>query len=68
MKYAMTRAAARREIENLKDCTAYFGENVDTPISYNDMYELFRYRCRFGEAETRVIIAALIAAGATFAG
>ena len=60
MKY--TKKQARETIETYKDMTAYF----DNSISQSDMYEMFRYQFRFGEAETRVIIAALVNSGAKF--
>ena len=58
----MTKKAARETIEAYKDLTGYF----DNSITQNEMYEMLRYRMRFGEAETRVIIAALVLAGANF--
>ncbi len=60
MKY--TKKAARENIEVYKERTAFF----DGSISQLDMYEMLRYRMAFGEAESRVIIAALIIAGARF--
>ena len=58
----MTKAKAREIIEANKDNTAYF----DKSISAKEMYEMLRYRMRFGEAETKVIIAALEVSGAKF--
>ena len=58
----MTKAKAREIIEANKDNTAYF----DKSISVKEMYEMLRYRMRFGEAETKVIIAALKVSGAKF--
>lgn len=58
----MTREEAKAEINEYKDHTAYF----DKSISATDMYEMLRYRMRFGEAETRVILASLKLAGAKF--
>lgn len=60
MKY--TKKQARETIEAYKDMTAYF----DGSIKQEDMYDMFRYRYQFGEAETRVLIAALVNAGAKF--
>ena len=60
MKY--TRKAARESIEAYKDMTASF----DGSMSQSNMYEMLRYRMAFGEAESRVILAALILAGANF--
>lgn len=61
MKY--TKKAARETIEAYKDNTAFF----DGSLKHAEMYDMLRYRMRFGEAETRVIIAALINSGAKFA-
>lgn len=48
-------------LEN-KDMTAWFtGE-----LSQDDMWSMFRYRMQFREAETAVLLAALIKAGAKF--
>ena len=60
MKY--TKKNAKETIEASKDMTAYF----DGSINHEKMYEMLRYQMRFGEAETRVIIAALVNAGAKF--
>ena len=60
MKY--TKKAAKESIEAYKDMTSYF----DNSMSQEDMYNMLRYRMQFGEAETRVIIAALVLAGAKF--
>lgn len=60
MKY--TKAKAKETIAAYKDCTAFF----DGSVSHAEMYEMLRYRMRFGEAETRVIIAALVNSGAVF--
>lgn len=51
-----------RIIQENKDDTAWF--NYD--FSFDDMWAMLRYRMEFGEAETAVIIAALIRAGAKF--
>jgi len=51
-----------RIIRENKDMTAWFtGE-----YSQDDMWSMFRYRMGFGEAETAVLLAALIKAGAKF--
>lgn len=61
-KNRWSHADCDRIIKENKDSTAYFcGE-----LSMDDMWEMFRYRFEFGEAETAVIIAALIKAGAVF--
>lgn len=49
-------------IENYKYETNYFTECIPE----SDIYEMFRHRLQFGEAETQVIIAALKLAGAKF--
>ena len=54
---------AKETILAYKDMTAYF----DGSIKHSEMYDMLRYRMKFGEAESRVIIAALINAGAKFA-
>lgn len=59
----MTKKSAREAIEAYKDLTAYFDESM----TQEAMYNMLRYRMQFGEAESRVIIAALIIAGAKFA-
>lgn len=51
-----------RIIKENKDNTAWF--NYD--VSFDDMWTMLRYRMDFGEAETTVIMAALIRAGAKF--
>lgn len=57
----MSKAAARRAVEKYANHTGYF----DGSISYAFMYRMFR-DMQFGEAETKVILAALIQAGAKF--
>lgn len=57
-----TKKQERETIEAYKDLTAYF----DGSISRESMYEMLRNRMFFGEAESRVIIASLILAGAQF--
>lgn len=51
-----------RIIKENKHNTSYF----DYEMTMDEMWEMLRYRMRFGEAETAVIIAALIRAGAKF--
>ena len=58
----MTKKCAKEAIEANKDMTAFFDESM----TQNDMYKMLRYRMRFGEAETRVIMSALILSGAKF--
>ena len=60
MKY--TKEKAKRTIKAFGNMTCYFDESM----TQNEMYELLRYRMKFGEAETRVIIAALVISGAKF--
>lgn len=55
-------ADCNRIITENKDATAYF----DRSLSQDDMWKMLRFRMGFGEAETTVIIAALIKAGARF--
>lgn len=59
----MTKKTAREEIERSKDNTGYFDGSVTAAC----MKDMLRNRMRFGEAETNVIIAALVLAGAKFA-
>ena len=54
-----TKKAERETIEAYKDMTAYFSGE----ISRREISEMFRYRFGFGDAETRVIVAALSLAG-----
>lgn len=54
---------AREILDLWKDETAYF----DGSFSYGEMETLLRNRMGFGQAETTVIIMALIMAGAKFA-
>lgn len=69
-KYA-TRKAAReiilKELEAVKadgeGNTNYFSGG----IKFADMRDMLRYRMGFGEAETELILAALVNAGAKFA-
>ena len=60
MKYA-TRNAAKEAIEHYKDLTGYF----DGSLNMADMAQMFRDK-HFGEAETNVIIAALVLVGGKF--
>lgn len=60
MKY--TKAKAKETVEIYKDNTCFYDES----ITQEEMYEMLRYRMRFGEAETRVIIASLVISGAKF--
>ena len=61
-KSRWTHADCTRIIKENKDMTNYFNGTV----SQDDMWAMLRYRFDFGEAETAVIIAALIKAGAWF--
>ena len=58
----MTKKSAKEAIESYKDMTMFF----DGSMTQNEMYNMLRYHMRFGEAETRVIISALILSGAKF--
>lgn len=58
----MTKKDHKAIIKRYKDQTGYFDESV--PLSR--MYDMLRRDMRFGEAETKVIISALILAGAKF--
>ena len=60
MKYA-TKKVAKEAIEQYKDRTGYFDGSLNTA----DMVKMFR-DMHFGEAETNVITAALVLAGAKF--
>lgn len=57
-----TKKSACETIERYKNDTDYFTEN----ISFSEMYDMLRYRMGFGYAESNVIIAALVLAGAKF--
>ena len=57
MKY--TKKAAAETIKAYAEMTSYF----DNSMTQNELYNMFRYRMQFGEAETRTIIAALVLAG-----
>lgn len=58
-----TKKQERETVRAYKDMTAFF----DNSITRGEMYDLLRYRMRFGEAESRVIISSLVLAGAQFA-
>lgn len=60
MKY--TKKAAKETVETYAHMTAWFDES----ITQEDMFYMLRNRMRFGESETRVIIASLVMAGAKF--
>lgn len=60
MKYA-TKKAAKETFEKYKYSTGY----IDGEFDLKDMKELFR-NMHFGEAETNVIISALVLAGCKF--
>ena len=61
-KYTYTKKHARECVEAYANLTGWFDESM----TQREMFEMIRYRMPFGEAETRVIIAALIMAGAKF--
>ena len=58
----MTREKAKAIIEENKDFTRYF----DGSSTLDQMYEMLAFRMQFGDAESKVIIAALKLAGAKF--
>ena len=60
----MTKKEAKEIIENNKDMTNYFNGILDI----NEIYDMFRYSYRFGEAETMIIISAIVNAGGKFKG
>ena len=60
MKYTKTKA--KETVEAYKDNTCFY----DGSMTQEEMYNMLRYRMRFGEAETRVIIASLVISGAKF--
>ena len=64
MKNCMTQDEAKQIIERHKGETNYFSGNIDI----SDMWDMFRYRYEFGEAETAVILASLVRSGAKFKG
>lgn len=57
-----THTECQRLINEYKDKTAYF----DDSLSHGEMYWLLHKKMGFGEAETIVILAALIKCGAHF--
>ena len=57
-----TKKAAKETVEAYADMTAWFDETM----TQREMFEMLRYRMQLGEAESRVIIAALVMAGAKF--
>lgn len=59
-KYA-TKKTAKEILDKYKNQTAYF----DGEIEMKNMKEMFRYMS-FGEAETNVILSALVLAGCKF--
>lgn len=59
-----TKKHAQDLINEYKDMTNYFSGI----LSAREMYEMFRYRYSFGEAEAAVIVAALVNSGAKFKG
>lgn len=61
-KYKYTKKHARECVEAYAPLTSWFDESM----TQREMFEMLRYRMQFGEAETRVIIAALVIAGAKF--
>lgn len=58
----------KREKEAKKAIVEYAGKTAyfDNTLTESEMYEMFKYRFNFGEAETQVIIASLILTGAKF--
>lgn len=62
MEKITTRKQAQEVINANKDHTCYFSNEISQEV----MYDMLRYRMRFGEAETQVIIASLINSGAKF--
>lgn len=62
MNEIITIEEANRVIEENKNNTSYFSEDV----TQEGMYDMLRFSMRFGQAETMVIIASLIKAGAKF--
>ena len=49
-------------IEEYKYDTCYFNEEM----TFDEVYDMFRFRFEFGEAETKVIMACLMKNGAKF--
>lgn len=68
-KMKMSKSTAREIIKENKSNTAWYGENNINIFGVNvsntwELYELFRHRCRLGEAETMCLIGALVLSGA----
>lgn len=61
-KNCWTQKEATNIIEQYANETNYFTGK----INITDMYDMFRYRYNFGEAETMVILASLVKSGAKF--
>ena len=57
-----TKKHARECVEAYAHLTGWFDESV----TQQEMFEALRYQMQIGEAESRVIIAALVIAGAKF--
>ena len=51
-----------KTIEEYKDETQYFNEQM----TFDEVYNMFRLHYEFGEAETKIIMASLMKAGAKF--
>lgn len=60
----MTQNEAAEIIKKYAGETNYFSGIIDI----NDMWDMFRHRYEFGEAETAVILASLVKSGAKFKG
>ena len=58
----ITKKLAKAIIEINKNNTNYFNNSM----TRDEMFDMLRFRMRFGQAETEVIIASLIIAGAKF--
>lgn len=64
MKNHWTKKECDMFIDYYKDKTAYFGNTLSgEPMRFNEIYDMLRYRMRFGEAETMIIIACIIKCG-----
>jgi len=64
MKNHWTKKECEQIINANKDNTAYFGNTLSgNPISFEEIYNMLRYRMHFGESETMVIIASIIKCG-----
>lgn len=62
MRNHWTQEECKNIIAENKENTNYF----DGSMTFNDMYQMLRYRMNFGESETAVIISSLIPNGAKF--